>query len=121
MFCAWSNYEGMDHGERFKMKRIFVDSVGSLSYCKHHHHAGHWVVVCVAAKATSGEDGFLVTWNKSAYILLGTVQRLENPGHLPWSSRKSSSVTIWVEMTSYDTKTDRAVERLPATAPNYGS
>ncbi|WP_070990095.1 mannose-1-phosphate guanylyltransferase/mannose-6-phosphate isomerase [Halofilum ochraceum] len=83
VFRPWGNYEGIDHGERFQVKRIVVDPGGCLSLQKHHHRAEHWVVVRGTAKVTSGEEQFLVTENQSTYIPLGTVHRLENPGHIP--------------------------------------
>lgn len=83
VYRPWGSYEGIDRGERFQVKRIVVKPGGRLSLQKHHHRAEHWIVVRGTARVTSGDEQFLVTENQSTYIPLGTVHRLENPGHIP--------------------------------------
>jgi mannose-1-phosphate guanylyltransferase/mannose-6-phosphate isomerase len=83
VYRPWGSYEGIDRGERFQVKRIIVQPGGVLSLQKHHHRAEHWVIVRGTARVTSGEEEFLVAENQSTYIPLGTVHRLENPGHIP--------------------------------------
>ncbi len=83
VYRPWGSYEGIDRGERFQVKRIVVKPGGRLSLQKHHHRAEHWVVVRGTARVTSGEEQFLVSENQSTYIPLGTLHRLENPGHIP--------------------------------------
>ena len=82
VYRPWGSYEGIDRGDRFQVKRIVVKPGGRLSLQKHHHRAEHWVVVRGTARVTSGDNEFLVTENQSTYIPLGTVHRLENPGHI---------------------------------------
>lgn len=79
----WGAYEGIDHGERFQVKRITVNPGASLSSQKHHHRAEHWIVVKGTAKITNGDQVVTLSENESTYIPLGTVHRLENPGRIP--------------------------------------
>ena len=79
----WGWYDGIDEGERFKVKRIQVKPSASLSLQKHHHRAEHWVVVSGTAEITCGDKKWLLTENQSTYIPLGEVHRLANPGTTP--------------------------------------
>jgi len=79
----WGNYESIDHGERFQVKRIVVNPGARLSLQMHHHRAEHWIVVTGTAKVTRGDDVSLLSENESTYIPLGVKHRLENPGSIP--------------------------------------
>lgn len=79
----WGSYEGIASAERFQVKRIVVQPGEKLSLQMHHHRAEHWVVVRGTAKVYKGEESFLLSEDQSAYIPLGTVHRLENPGVIP--------------------------------------
>jgi mannose-1-phosphate guanylyltransferase/mannose-6-phosphate isomerase len=79
----WGYYDSIDTGHRFQVKRIVVSPGACLSLQMHHHRAEHWVVVMGTAKVTRGDEQFLLSENQSAYIPLGTVHRLENPGVVP--------------------------------------
>ena len=79
----WGDYEGIDVGERYQVKRITVSPGASLSLQKHHHRAEHWIVVKGTAKVTCGENTMILSENQSTYIPLGEVHRLENPGKIP--------------------------------------
>ncbi len=79
----WGWYEGIDEGERFKVKRIMVQPGEKLSLQKHHHRAEHWIVVQGTAKVTLENHEVLLTENQSTYIPLGQIHRLENPGKIP--------------------------------------
>ena len=79
----WGWYDGIDSGERFKVKRIVVSPGATLSLQMHHHRAEHWVVVRGTAKVTRGEETLLLGENESTYIPLGVRHRLENPGQIP--------------------------------------
>lgn len=79
----WGWYDGIDHGERFQVKRIVVRPGASLSLQLHHHRAEHWVVVRGAARVTRGDDLFVLGENESTYIPPGVKHRLENPGRIP--------------------------------------
>lgn len=83
VFRPWGNYDSIDMGERYHVKRITVDPGGVLSLQMHHHRAEHWIVVSGTAKVTRGDETFMVTENESTYIPVGTKHRLENTGSIP--------------------------------------
>jgi mannose-1-phosphate guanylyltransferase/mannose-6-phosphate isomerase len=80
VYRPWGNYEGVDMGDRFQVKRIIVYPGQTLSLQKHHHRAEHWVVVKGTAIVTKGTEEILLTEDKSIYIPLGEIHRLHNPG-----------------------------------------
>ncbi len=83
VYRPWGDYEGIDHGSRYQVKRLTVKPGAQLSLQMHHHRAEHWVVVSGTAKVTRGEDVFILSENESTYIPIGTNHRLENPGSIP--------------------------------------
>jgi len=78
----WGNYQSIDLGERFQVKRIVVKQGGRLSLQTHHHRAEHWVVVRGTARVTIGDEIKMVHENESIYVPIGTKHRLENPGKI---------------------------------------
>jgi mannose-1-phosphate guanylyltransferase/mannose-6-phosphate isomerase len=83
VYRPWGWYESIDSGERFQVKRIMVKPGEKLSLQMHHHRAEHWVVVSGTAKVTVDSTETLLVENQSAFIPLGSVHRLENPGKVP--------------------------------------
>ena len=79
----WGEYDKIDEGHRFKVKRITVKPGASLSLQLHHHRAEHWIIVKGTARVTRGSDTFLLTENESTFIPVGTEHRLVNPGTIP--------------------------------------
>ena len=79
----WGCYQGIDHSDRFQVKRITVNPGAVLSLQLHHHRAEHWIIVNGTAKVTKGDDVFVLSENESTYIPLGTKHRLENIGKIP--------------------------------------
>lgn len=79
----WGNYECIDFGERYQVKRITVNPGASLSLQVHYHRAEHWIVVTGTAKVISGDKELVLGENQSTYIPLGVTHRLENPGSIP--------------------------------------
>ncbi len=79
----WGNYDNIDSGERFQVKRIVVNPGASLSLQMHYHRAEHWIVVTGTAQVTRGDEVLILTENQSTYIPLGTPHRLKNPGIVP--------------------------------------
>ena len=55
VYRPWGNYQNLDRGERFQVKRIVVKPGGRLSLQKHRHRAEHWVVVRGTARVTIGK------------------------------------------------------------------
>lgn len=80
VYRPWGNYEGIDIGRRYQVKRITVYPGQQLSLQKHFHRAEHWVIVSGTAKITNGQEEILLTEDQSTYIPLGALHRLENPG-----------------------------------------
>jgi mannose-1-phosphate guanylyltransferase / mannose-6-phosphate isomerase len=83
VYRPWGDYEGIDNGARYQVKRLTVKPGASLSLQMHHHRAEHWIVVKGTAKVTRGDEVFILSENESTYIPLGTRHRLENPGAIP--------------------------------------
>jgi mannose-1-phosphate guanylyltransferase/mannose-6-phosphate isomerase len=79
----WGNYEIVDSGERFQVKRLTVNPGASLSLQVHSHRAEHWVVVKGTARVTKDGSTFTLNENESAYVPIGAEHRLENPGDIP--------------------------------------
>jgi mannose-1-phosphate guanylyltransferase / mannose-6-phosphate isomerase len=83
VYRPWGSYETVDLDSGFQVKRIVVNAGARLSLQKHAHRAEHWVVVRGMARVTRDRDVFDLVANQSAYIPLGAVHRLENPGKEP--------------------------------------
>jgi len=83
VYRPWGEYDAIDSGHRYQVKRITVQPGAKLSVQMHHHRAEHWVVVSGTAKVTNGDKTYLVTENQSTYIPVGQVHALENPGVIP--------------------------------------
>tara|TARA_R110000772_G_scaffold268725_1_gene398193 strand:- start:2961 stop:4367 length:1407 start_codon:yes stop_codon:yes gene_type:complete len=83
VYRPWGEYDSIDSGERFQVKRITVKPGAKLSVQMHHHRAEHWIVVSGTAKVTNGDKDILLTENQSTYIPVGVIHALENPGKLP--------------------------------------
>ncbi|HET6602685.1 MAG TPA: mannose-1-phosphate guanylyltransferase/mannose-6-phosphate isomerase [Xanthomonadaceae bacterium] len=83
VYRPWGDYDSIDMGERFQVKRITVKPGAALSLQKHHHRAEHWVVVSGTAEVTCDDRVFTVSENESTYIPLGSVHRLRNRGTTP--------------------------------------
>lgn len=82
-YRPWGDYEQIDRGTRYQVKRITVKPSGKLSLQSHLHRSEHWVVVSGTARVTVGDSERLLGENQSIYIPLGAVHRLENPGIVP--------------------------------------
>ena len=83
VYRPWGDYEGIDMGERYQVKRLTVKPGAALSLQMHHHRAEHWIVVKGTARVTRGDEVFMLSENESTYIPLGVKHRLENPGTIP--------------------------------------
>lgn len=94
MFRPWGNYEQLDVGSGYQVKRLTVNPGGILSLQKHQHRSEHWVVLSGEVEVTIGERVSRVRPNESLYIPAGTNHRLANPGTAP-------AVLIEVQTGSY--------------------
>ena len=82
-FRPWGNYDCLDNGDRFQVKRIMVKPGQCTSMQKHFHRAEHWIVVSGTAEVTCGDKTFILSENQSTFIPLGEQHRLRNPGSVP--------------------------------------
>ncbi len=82
-YRPWGSYTVLEEGERYKIKRIVVNSGARLSLQLHYNRSEHWVVVRGTARVTMGDLEKLVHENESVYIPKSTRHRLENPGKVP--------------------------------------
>ncbi len=83
VYRPWGNFDSVDEGERFKVKRITVKPGARLSRQMHHHRAEHWVVVSGTARVFRNDEIFDLHENESVFIPQGATHYLENPGILP--------------------------------------
>lgn len=79
----WGDYESLDTGDRYQVKRITVSPGAALSVQKHHHRAEHWTVVEGRARVLCDNAEFELVEGESTFIPLGAIHRLENPGTTP--------------------------------------
>jgi mannose-1-phosphate guanylyltransferase/mannose-6-phosphate isomerase len=82
MYRPWGSYQRIDVGPRFQVKRITVKPGHRLSLQKHFHRAEHWVVVRGTAEVTIDDQVILRHENEAAYLPIGSVHRLANPGRI---------------------------------------
>ena len=80
VYRPWGQYDAIDRGEKYLVKRITVKPGGKLSLQLHHHRAEHWVVVSGMAEVTRGDSTFVLSENESTYISVGERHSLRNPG-----------------------------------------
>jgi mannose-1-phosphate guanylyltransferase/mannose-6-phosphate isomerase len=83
VFRPWGNYDSIDSGDGFQVKRLIVSPGSVLSLQMHHHRAEHWVVVRGTARITLNEDVFDLGVNEYVHIPIGATHRIENPGDVP--------------------------------------
>ena len=76
----WGNFERLDAGEGYQVKRLSVKAGQALSLQMHRRRFEHWVVVRGTARVTLGEETFDLSENESIDIPVGAAHRLENPG-----------------------------------------
>lgn len=79
----WGNFDTIDKGPRYQVKRITVQPGEQLSLQLHYHRAEHWIVVSGTARVICGDREMILTENQSTYIPVGVKHRLSNPGKVP--------------------------------------
>jgi mannose-1-phosphate guanylyltransferase/mannose-6-phosphate isomerase len=82
IYRPWGWYQRLDLGSRFQVKRIVVKPGTRLSLQKHLHRAEHWIVVRGVAEATVDDRVTLLHETEAAYVPIGAVHRLSNPGRI---------------------------------------
>jgi len=83
VFRPWGYFETCDSGKNFKVKRISVKPMASLSLQMHSHRSEHWVVVKGIAEVTRGEEVSTLNANESTYIPKGVKHKLANKTNEP--------------------------------------
>ncbi|MEX6509201.1 mannose-1-phosphate guanylyltransferase/mannose-6-phosphate isomerase [Jiella sp. M17.18] len=78
----WGWYQRIDIGPRFQVKHIMVKPGAKLSLQRHYHRAEHWVVVQGTAEVTIDATVKVYHENEAAYLPIGCVHRLHNPGKI---------------------------------------
>jgi mannose-1-phosphate guanylyltransferase len=81
-YRPWGGYAQVLNGDRFQVKRLFVNPGKKLSLQKHHHRSEHWVVVRGTAEVTIDGRVEMLSENQSIYLPLGCTHRLANPGKI---------------------------------------
>lgn len=75
----WGSYTILEDEDDCKVKRLVVKPGQVLSLQLHHKRSEHWTVVSGTAKVRIGDKEFMLEENKSVYIPVETLHRLENP------------------------------------------
>ncbi len=79
----WGDFDTIDEGRHYQVKRITVQPGQQLSLQLHYHRAEHWIVVSGTAHVVCGDEEKVLTENQSTYIPVGVKHRLSNPGKIP--------------------------------------
>jgi len=79
----WGSWTTLMDAPGYKIKRVEVSPGSRLSLQSHTRRSEHWVVVSGMAWVTCDDRQFELPANKSAYIPVGSVHRLENRGAEP--------------------------------------
>jgi mannose-1-phosphate guanylyltransferase / mannose-6-phosphate isomerase len=93
-YRPWGWFESIALEARFQVKRIMVNPGAALSLQSHDYRSEYWIVVDGNAKVAVDDEAKIVAENKSVYVPLGTVHRIENPG-------KSHLTLLEVQTCSY--------------------
>lgn len=83
VYRPWGNYEQLDKGNGYQVKRIVISPQGVLSLQKHKFRAEHWVVVQGHPEVTVDDKVQTLEPNQSIYIPVGSIHRLANKGDEP--------------------------------------
>jgi mannose-1-phosphate guanylyltransferase/mannose-6-phosphate isomerase len=78
VYRPWGWYMVVEESENFKVKRIQVNPMSSLSLQLHKFRTEHWVVVNGIASIQIEDENFLLNENESTYISCGSKHRLSN-------------------------------------------
>ncbi|WP_421908692.1 mannose-1-phosphate guanylyltransferase/mannose-6-phosphate isomerase [Methanolacinia petrolearia] len=79
----WGSYTILESKKFFKIKRVTVSPMKSLSLQLHHHRSEHWVVVSGTAEVQLGDKVMNFSRGQSTFVGEGVVHRLGNPGKIP--------------------------------------
>lgn len=83
VYRPWGHYVMLEEGDTYNIKRIEVLPNRRLSLQKHFHRSEHWIVVSGTAVVQQLDQEITLRANESAYIPIGNLHRLSNPGKIP--------------------------------------
>ena len=75
----WGNFTTLQSGPSFKIKRIEVNPLKSLSLQSHKHRSEHWIVIEGEAEVINQDKTYRIKTNESTFISQGSKHRLINP------------------------------------------
>tara|TARA_Y100000589_G_scaffold332001_1_gene388516 strand:- start:7071 stop:8507 length:1437 start_codon:yes stop_codon:yes gene_type:complete len=93
VFRPWGNYQSIEKGINWQVKRIQINPKCSLSLQKHKYRAEHWIVVSGEAFVEINNKIIILKENQSTFIPVGAKHRLSN---------KTDKILIIVEVQSGD-------------------
>ncbi len=79
----WGSFTVLEEEPRFKIKRITVNPLATLSLQMHYHRSEHWVIVSGTAKVTIQDKEKVVHEGESIFVPKSAIHRVENPGKVP--------------------------------------
>ncbi|MTH98354.1 mannose-1-phosphate guanylyltransferase/mannose-6-phosphate isomerase [Roseibium sp. RKSG952] len=82
-YKPWGYSERINAGDRFAVQSMMIKPGKRMSLQSHLHRAEHWVVVSGTVEITIDDDVRLLSENQSAYVPLGAIHTLHNPGKIP--------------------------------------
>lgn len=82
-YKPWGYTERINSGDRFAVQSMMIKPGKRLSLQNHLHRAEHWVVVSGTVEITIDGKTSLLSENQSAYVPLGALHTLHNPGKIP--------------------------------------
>jgi mannose-1-phosphate guanylyltransferase/mannose-1-phosphate guanylyltransferase/mannose-6-phosphate isomerase len=82
-YKPWGYTERINAGDRFAVQSMLIKPGKRLSLQNHLHRAEHWVVVSGTVEITIDGKTSLLSENQSAYVPLGALHTLHNPGKIP--------------------------------------
>jgi mannose-1-phosphate guanylyltransferase/mannose-6-phosphate isomerase len=91
----WGTFTTLQQGPLFKIKRIEVDPLKSLSLQSHKHRSEHWVVIEGVAEVFNQDRLYRIKTNESTFISEGAKHQLSNP------SKDTKLIIIEVQSGSY--------------------
>lgn len=99
----WGDWEVLDAGPGYVVKRIRVTAGGILSLQRHRHRAEDWTMVAGLARVTLGTATFDLAAGQSIHINTGDIHRIANPG---------GETVIFIEVQTGPILSEDDIERL---------
>lgn len=79
VFRPWGDFESLDLGTNYQVKKLTVKPGEKLSLQSHKYRSEHWVVISGKARVTLNNKVFDLPVNESVFIPFGVKHSLENP------------------------------------------